>query len=192
MGQDLISYMGACTEIPNLGPMFSQTLDSRPSPGDLELWKKVDELWAAHELGPDQPLSLERADPLLKEIFRQQMAKANLTTEASDDILMQIFAQIDEDGSRDIQRAELVNFLKHADVNLAGVAPVQAQQTFGLHRQKTMTEVREEVKHPEPKISTEDVASGLTAVEKVRNQLPPFNYEPSPPADGKARVFKNK
>ena len=133
MGQNLISYMGACTEIPNLGPMFSQTLDSRPSPGDLELWKKVDELWAAHELGPDQPLSLERADPLLKEIFRQQMAKANLTTEASDDILMQIFAQIDEDGSRDIQRAELVNFLKHADVNLAGVAPVQAQQTFGLH-----------------------------------------------------------
>ena len=76
------------------------------------------------------------------------MAKANLTAEASDDILQQIFAQIDEDGSRDIERVELVNFLRHADFNLTGVALVQKQETFGLQRQHTMAEVREEAEHP--------------------------------------------
>ena len=70
MGQNLTSYLGSCTEIPNLGPMFSRTLESRPGPDDLELWKKVDELWAQHGLAPDKSLSLERADPLLREIFR--------------------------------------------------------------------------------------------------------------------------
>lgn len=74
------------------------------------------------------------------------MAKKNMSAEASDDILMQIFNQIDEDGSQSIERQELVNFLKHADFNLTTVAPIENQQTFGLQRKKTMTEVREEVK----------------------------------------------
>ena len=41
-----------------------------------------------------------------------------------------------------------------------------------------MTEVREEVKHVGPDASK--ATSGVSAefVEKVRNQLPPFNYEP--------------
>ena len=64
--------MGACCEIPNLGPRFgyNTTLESRPSPEDLEIQKKVDELWANHKLAPDQSLSMERSDPLIKEIFR--------------------------------------------------------------------------------------------------------------------------
>ena len=77
--------------MPDLGPMFSRNISSRPGPEDLELWARVDELWGKSGLGPDDSLSLERSNPLVREIFRQQMTKANLSVEASDEILMQIF-----------------------------------------------------------------------------------------------------
>ena len=44
-----------------------------------------------------------------------------MEVEASEDILLQIFNQIDEDGNKQIERAELVNFLASGEFNLDGV-----------------------------------------------------------------------
>ena len=49
-----------------------------------------------------------------------------------------------------------------------------------------MTEVREEVKH-EP---TE--AKNPTIVDKVRQALGPYNYDPEPSQENKNRVFKKE
>ena len=112
------------------------------------------------------------------------MTKAGLTVEASDDVLTQIFNQIDEDGSESIERAELVNFLRHADFNLTAVAAVSTSQSSGLRRKKTMREHNEERKN-EP-----SETSNQTTVEKVRDALGPFNYEPTPVQAEKNRQIK--
>ena len=75
------------------------------------------------------------------------MTKAKLSVEASDEILMQIFNQIDQDGSRSIDRVELVNFLKHADFNLTAVAAYSKNKTVGNQKKKkTMAELHEAAK----------------------------------------------
>ena len=57
----------------------------------MQLWKEVDELWANNGLTKDQMLDLDQSNPLLKEIFHQQMAKKGMQVEATEDILIQIF-----------------------------------------------------------------------------------------------------
>ena len=49
------------------------------------------------------------------------MEKKGIKVEATEDILIQIFNQIDEDGNKQIERAELVGFLKNCDFNLSSV-----------------------------------------------------------------------
>ena len=78
------------------------------SPGDFELWQKVDSLWIKHGLSRDEGLDMQKAIPLLKEINRQ----LNKQSEPTEEQISQIFNQIDEDGNQSIERDELFNFLK--------------------------------------------------------------------------------
>ena len=69
MGNNLTSYMGACTSMPEVGAVFSRNTESN-GVEDQKLWEKINELWARNGLAINESLSLERSDPLLREIFR--------------------------------------------------------------------------------------------------------------------------
>ena len=90
---------------------------------EQQILNQVDELWEKCGLNQDQSLSMEASGPLVREIFRQQMKKSGLevTAEASQEIMTQIFNQIDVDKSQTIERQELIDFLKTVEMDLSEV-----------------------------------------------------------------------
>ena len=90
---------------------------------EQQIMNQVDELWEKCGLNQDQSLSMEASGPLVREIFRQQMKKSGLevTAEASQEIMTQIFNQIDVDKSQTIERQELIDFLKTVEMDLSEV-----------------------------------------------------------------------
>ena len=84
---------------------------------DEEVQRRVDELWAQHNLKPEEALDLDRAKPYIENFLKVDLKQEGI----EDRELSSIFNSIDTDGNQALEQKELFDFIKNQNFKLPNI-----------------------------------------------------------------------
>ena len=136
-----------------------------------------------------------KAFPVIQDHVRKMLNLQFFT--ATNEQILQIFNTIDQNKNELIDRQEFYNFLRRqysdrglrrADTNLQAIDETEDTNSLCKSKDKFEGSLLASTDTPDSPTSVNSLSDTRKLVEQKRNELEPFDYEPSPTPDGVSRV----